>query len=204
MNFYSLRFILAVIVIITVIIICRYSLKNYDKRTNIIVITIISVLIGITNIVPIEKVFLKFNTLEEAFNYSYPNYDIVKVKNGENYSFIIYRDKSNQNYVTYFTKDKNKWLLTNPYGFKSKIRTYLDSNTTIKYTIIPKINIAYIEVMYLGEELIYNISDQRNTSFEKVSEGILNEMAYYQFENIIENIDKDYYLVINDNRIYLD
>lgn len=207
MNYFILRQILAIIYLILNVFIL-FLIKMKLSKIKFIISLIISVIcFGVFSIymgTPIEQRWVKFDTIEQAFKYSYPEDEIVKIIEKDNYAIVIYDFDNRGRTVTFFKKVDNKWLVTN--GSNSKQKLYY----TQQYGIITDrstdgktkfIAISFSNITGANKEI--SISDNYNTKFIYVETMEKSGDMMYEYYGIIENIKDDYYLTINGNTVSL-
>lgn len=153
-------------------------------------------------VIPIEKYFIKFNTLEEAFDYSYSGYQIIQVIQKDEYAFVTYSNNGGTTKgYTHFIKNDEKWEVTSPNaeGTKSKATSkgFLISANKIKQKNIMFVSIGYFNTLYENPD----IRDSISTDFKLEKELETKEYKYYSKTAIIENIPEDYYLIIEGEKI---
>lgn len=202
MNYFSLRYIIMFIIMLIIIIVYLFLIKKHTKKRICILIIALLIIYQLIMIIPIEEYFIKFNTLEEAFNYSYNGYQIIQVIEKDEYAFVICskNDGTTKRY-THFIKENEKWKVTSPYveGTKSKATSkgFLISVNRIKGKNIMFVSIGYFNILY--ENL--DIRDSIGTDFRLEKEFETKEYKYYSRTAIIEDIPEDYYLIIDGEKI---
>ena len=115
MNFVLIRFILIVIFILFEVI---FFVKNYKKYNILGKIKIVILLIYcsgafllIINYFYIENLFLRFDKIEDASYYYYPEYHVVKKFEYDNYGYVLVTKRNYGGVVLYFEKENGKWKL---------------------------------------------------------------------------------------------
>jgi len=143
---------------------------------------------------PYEKLFLSFSSPENAFNYSFPNYEICKTLENNDYAFLLYK-KDNVYSLTYFSKNnKDRWLFKNPL-FENNVEL-IKNDKYIILKIKVKTNLVFIGVILNNQDEEYNLSDSEDNGFEKYKTGLED---YYL--KIVDNYSDNYYIFINNKKI---
>lgn len=122
MNFVLIRFILIVIFILFEVI---FFVKNYKKYNILGKIKIVILFIYcsgafllIINYFYIENLFLRFDKIEDASYYYYPEYHVVKKFEYDNYGYVLVTKRNYGGVVLYFEKENEKWKLEDNFGNK--------------------------------------------------------------------------------------
>lgn len=206
MNYDNLRTIIILIYIIFNILILNSIRMKKNKITKVaVIISIVCFYMFLVYIgTPIEKKWIKFDTIVQSFNYSYSQQQIVKVIEKDDYGIVIYNYDSKSRRFAFFKKEGDKWLITNPKNPKQKIQ-FMNP-----YVIISDMSndgkTKFVLVDYVGK---YNeikevsITDNYNTKFEYVKIEELMGYVAYDYYGIIENVSGDYYLTIDGNTILI-
>jgi len=73
-----------------------FKLKISKNRIIYIIIsTLIVIAVGIGLTFPIENLWKTFKTVEDAFNYKYPEYDIIKKYEGQKLTIVLVNNDNN-------------------------------------------------------------------------------------------------------------
>lgn len=202
MNYFSLRYIIMFIIILISILVHLFFIKKHTRKKIIILIILLLIIYQVIMVIPIEEHFIKFDTLEEAFNYSYSDYQIIQVVEKDEYAFVICskNDGTTKRY-THFIKNNEKWTVTSPNaeGTKSKATSkgFLISVNKIKKKNSMLVSIGYFDVLYKNPD----IKDSINSDFMLNKELETTEYSYYLRIAIIEDVPEDYYLIIEGEKI---
>ena len=131
MNFYIIRYLILIISLLALIYITKKRIVKLTKKRLILIIVIGNILCWM----PYEKLFLSFYTPEKAFSYSFPNYEICKTLENNDYTFFLYK-KVNTYSLTYFSKNsRDKWLFKNPLFLND-----VELNSRVGIKIIERLN----------------------------------------------------------------
>lgn len=207
MNYDNLRTIIILIYLIFNILILN-SIRMKKKKNKMKIELIISIICFFIFLVyigtPIEQKWIKFDTIEQSFNYSYSQKQIVKIIEKDKYGIVIYNYDSKFRTFAFFKKDGDKWLITNPKNPKQKIQfnypysivSDMSNDGKTKFVLVYYSN-KYDEIQEVP------ITDSYSTKFEyEKIEGMSGYVTYYYY-GIIENISGNYYLTIAGNTILI-
>lgn len=190
MNFYIIRYLILIISLLALIFIMRKKIVKLTKERLILIIVIGYILCWI----PYEKLFLSFSTPEKAFSYSFPNYEICKTLENNDYTFFLYKRASSYS-LTYFSKNsRDKWLFKNPLFLNDVEFIKYDKYIILKIEV--KTNLVFIGVILNNQDEEYNLVDSEDNGFEKYSTDVVD---YYL--KVVDNYSDDYYISINNKKI---
>lgn len=152
----------------------------------------------------LENVDIGFNTIEEAFyhNYSCDEHQIIQVIEKNEYAFVKYRIKTGfRKHYAHFIKKDEKWKIILPNEVNAKVKN-TSKGIDIVINKIKQLNIMVVCVEYTDVlEETPNISDSINSKFIFEKEKRIGELSCYSKTVIIENVPKDYYLIIDEEKI---
>ena len=166
------------------------------------------VLIGIVivlTLLPIESKLFSFKTAEQGFKYFYPTSSIVDKFDYKDKKIILYRKNvKNSNKTVYtvdgsiavFKKEKDRWKY---------IKNFSTSTTgapgTNSYLYIKKVekNISFVNVKIKTEEKPV-VEDSLGSTFIDYKSPTANR-PFWEFYGIVENIQKGYYVKVNNETI---
>lgn len=197
MNFNSIRTVITWVITIILIVIyieIKKKKKRLPKHFNIIYVSISIAILVLTTFLmttPFENLWKKFDNIESAFNYQYPDGEIIDIYESKEYSVIIWENNEQLN-IAEFKKDNNFYKLTNPI-FKTKT-TPIDIKCMLKKQEISTNEVAIIITCTKNNEEII-ITDKEGIS---LNTKILNRKEYYGIFN------KEDYIIYNNKKIYLD
>lgn len=202
MNYFSLRYIIIFIIMLIIIIVYLFLIKKHTKKRICILIIALLIIYQLIMIIPIEEYFIKFNTLEEAFNYSYNGYQIIQVIEKDEYAFVVYsNDGGTTRQYTHFIKNGNKWEVTSPNVGSTKIKATSKGFSIVTNRIKEKnsmfVCIGYLDTLYKNPD----IRDSINSNFMLEKEFETAKFKSYSRIAIIENVPEDYYLIIEGEKI---
>lgn len=165
--------------------------KDNFKRLYIFCSIVILIIITLILAYPIENLWKSFNSVEDAFNYKYPNYKIVEKLEYHDIAVVIYSD-TEKLVFEYFAKKDNKWKLTCSLFNHNKVKIdFLDVSCAYSYAEVQNkvlINISCSK----DENNIILKSD--GSELKKLN---LNKTEYYTI------IDKNDYITYNNKIIEL-
>ena len=140
-------------------------------------------------LVPYEKLVFKFDSAEEAFRFSYPSNKILAKEIGDDYGVFFYDEENKMICLTYFVKKNGKWEFKKD-GFNFGLKTIKKNNYIIRTLKLSKKGNTLIWVDGFN---IHNITDSLGSKFQHF--GTLQEYT------VVKKLPKDYYLIINDEKI---
>jgi len=190
MSYYTLRLFIKIIVIF-ILSFLYFKLKISKHRIIYIIIsTLIVIAVGIGLTFPIENLWKTFKTVEDAFNYKYPEYDIIKKYEGQKLTIVLVNNDNNL-YFEVFKKSNDKFKLSN--SFFNKI----DSKSLNNSCLMSKIDIEdnyFINISCIDES-DNKITYKNGKELEKIK---LNNIEYYCILNKGDSI------FLNEKKINLD
>ena len=189
MNYYLVRYLIIFILIIASLIF--FKINKYENNTKRIISIGIIVFCLFIYYIPFE-IFMKFNTLKESFDYSFPNNKYIDSLETDNFGLVLSKDKKGR-YIAYdFTKSKSKWNYRYPLSY-SKSTKYENGITVDRYTY--GLKNGTILIIYLnGDFSNLSIHDNYNNLFHKIDDD-KNQEVYYC---MINRYPDDYKLFVND------
>lgn len=174
--------------------------KNKSKlliKIGLVLLILVCIFIWI---LPIENIFLRFETPVESFYYSFSNKEILKIIRYENIAVILY-GKNNSNYgLCFIQRDQKGWKVDTPNMSLIKTQSWdkafiqtkkLECNTFI----------SIIEYIYNGSiPNINSLSDTNDSVFLnfELDFNYGRMIFYYTFTDISS---PEYFLIINDEKI---
>lgn len=200
MNYYTIRIIITIIILIILGLTSRYVIKNTSKKARIIPAIIAYLVISLVWAIMFERNFIKFDNVEDALKYNFPNSKIIMKDVKEDYAYILFTNKNSQTLMHYVTKD-NKWQVDNEYG-QNKLKN-LD-NYTVLINKVKNRNIFMISIFY--SELLNDkeviVTDSLNNEFEIIN-YLQNKNKMFAIVKVIEeDITKGYSITI-DGKEYI-
>lgn len=183
----------------------KNNVKNFGKKYAILFFALIFILLP-----PFEDFFLKFNTIEETFNFKHPNGTVIESYSYNEYATIFYIDEKAEKKISAVNiiKINNKW--------KNKFNEW-DFNKKYKSAYNDECSIKQLKNDFDSNVFVYIICSDMKANFEnkpankyivkKASGEELKRVDYEQDERYIYYAmftDKDTYIYINDKKIMLD
>lgn len=180
--------------------ICIVAIKKhnirYNKLSNVFFIATILGLWIFSMFVPIENMFMKFKTPENAFKYvSFEN--VKTVVYGKKSAFVI--GEGNESNYLIVPKGKDGWKigrgldtirLSNLYVDGIIVRVY-QYKTTKEY---------FVEIANMDGEK-YDLSHNRESAFI-ISENKNSKINLCQYYTYVYDLDENYVLKVNDQKIF--
>ncbi len=206
--------------ILGVYLIVKYIKLNKDKndkekKYSIISFIFFIALIILCNINVVDKVPVKFNSLEKAFKYDYDDsYNLIFKEKYKNTCFVVAKATKKAdgviNKFNCYKKIENKWMRLGNNSTKYKkcgsYDVYYFNNKEDKITAI------FIGSFFNEDADKIKISDEYKTKFEKIkdnnnkiikyAEDDLNSSSVY-LGIIKKNIKEKYYISINNKKCYI-
>lgn len=195
MNFYTFRTLITILIFIIVVLIYKFFIKKKSKNTNRIKVLILLIIYIIIWEFPFERFIMKFDTVEDAFNYYFPSDKIIKQYVYDDYAYVLC-GKSNT--FNYYVKSNSSWGFDNPfkrgYGKLKTINGYFIQINEIKGKNVTGIAVIYPN--FINNDVVVN--DSLSSSFDKVVYDKDKEYVTYAYIAIIDaKLDNNYTLNIN-------
>jgi len=200
------KMLIYMIVFIPIIISCFIFKKKKIKFSKLgftLYLIVMLVIMYFLSLIPLEYIFMEFNTVEEAFRYSYPNMEITKLYETEEYSIIHYKRGDYARTITgvaFFEKKKDKWTGVNNLMVKGS--TKIVNGAVIDVYKIPKYKDIYLDIKYYND--LENVIDSNGKVYNCTSTDVENEYYNNHCDLFIENIKDDFYITINDYQVRFD
>lgn len=211
MNYLNIRgIIFFIIFILTIIVIAIFRMKKI--RIKIVFLIIPFILFNIIYSLPIEKYFMNFQTVDDAFKYYFPYAKILKKYEYKDYAYIVFDDSKNLfknrdvSTITYITKKNNKWQIENilnkncdtvkPYNELND--SYFMSQMKIPNKKAFMIRIDYTDLKMEEPEVYDSLSSNIDIFYTKVTDNIRVVTLVVIFdESNIDKINEDYSIFFN-------
>ena len=208
MNYFIIRLIFPILLLIVGIIIYQKASKKNIKSSKRLLIEFFifnsfAIFIILMSRLDIEEKILQFNNPTLAYKYSYPSIKIINTIDKDDYKVFFYLASPEIKYQIVQKNSNNNWNYIYPKDM-SKINTYT-GNYSIN--IYEKDGLNFIAVTnHNALENInnVNIKDNKNSIFEKYDERHHDEffdITYTVYYAFIDSFD-DYKLYINNLLIY--
>jgi len=175
-------------------------LKYVSKRKNLVAflcLFLCVVLCALSTLLPVENLFIKFETIEELFAYTYVG-DIEDVICGDDTCMVYYSAKKGLFKHCFMMKNGNLYDILTKADIK-KVSNHFDVNGSFDaYNVIGTDDYYVfgtllesenaIELFHGDEKIDVNIKRLPNTNF----------IYFY-----VKDLSSDYYICINNNYIYI-
>ena len=185
-----LRYIIAILLIVVAVI--WFKKQNGKQRILRLILNVFLSLIVL--ITPVENLFLKFDTPEQAFNYAVSNRKIIKIVENKQSALVIYSEKGSTN-ATLISEHNGKWKAN--FLPDDQILSRSDNNEIIMITKERKSNNFYIMIA-VGTD-VKSVTDNQNSRFEVFSkDGYWTHYVAYVVDykgDYIISIDDDQYKI---------
>ena len=200
-----LRWLVIIIILMILFILFR---KRMNRITIIISAIVVFVVYLIINIVPIERKYMEFDSVEDVVKYQYK----IKLDRGpihiiedEESAIVIFKEET-MPYL--FEKENGKWKMNND-RVKNNIKWLNPKNgytiITVESEIDNKKYVLLLNMFYEDELQTQNISDNYGSEFKIIKEESIIDKKKYQiiFYTVIDNDISDYTLYINNEKFKL-
>lgn len=188
MNYYILRILLLLVFSLIIFLTSKFIFKINLK--DIRFISIISVISLAIIILPYDRVFIKFDSIDKLFNYYYPKVDIIKVYEYDEHAYILYKNNDTYTFIN-LTKDNDKWTLKNSLLNHSQVG--VEDNKIIAVNEIKDKGMMAIFILSLNDTM--EIEDSINTKFDLIK----NDNASCYIGIIEKDYDNNYKIIVDDN-----
>ena len=179
-----------------------------NRITIIISAIVVFVVYLIINIVPIERKYMEFDSVEDVVKYQYK----IKLDRGpihiiedEESAIVIFKEET-MPYL--FEKENGKWKMNND-RVKNNIKWLNPQNgytiITVESEIDNKKYVLLLNLFYEDELQTQNISDNYGSEFKIIKEESIIDKKKFQiiFYTVIDNDISDYTLYINNEKFKL-
>ena len=172
------------------------------KKYYLIFIFSSSILSMLIFMFPYESVIVKnkvYDTVEEQFQYMYPEYKIEKVFKHDDSAFIYYVH-GRSNGLNVAVKEDGKWL------FKIPDITFFSHDKYSVDIITTKSSNAYLFqiLAVFDEEKVISVIDSNSNVFSDCEVKKLLKSTYSsECYGSVEDVEDDYYLLVDGNKFYL-
>lgn len=213
MNYILLRgIIILVILILTILALLVIKIKKIKIKKIFIIIPII--LAQIIFSYPIEKHFMNFKKVDNAFHYYFPYAKILKKYEYNDYAYIVFDDSKNLfknrdvSTITYITKKNDKWQIENILNkncdtvklYNKKNDNYFMSQMKIPNKKAFLIRIDYTDFKMEEPEVYDSLSSKIDIFYTKINEHARVVTLVVVFdESNIDKINEDYSIFFNKN-----
>ena len=179
--------------------------KNRSEKKRVLYIctaVITVILITVLAFIPLENVFISFDSPEEAYSYtSWAKADVKQVVYGDE-SALVVGDKFDSEEYLIIPKGRQGWQVGLGINTKRLVTRAIE-NVTVHVYQYKNTADYYVIVQNIGSKTV-QIQDCYGTTFQ-VSEECVNasEMKFCTYYAHISNFDEQYWIRINDETVPL-
>ena len=185
------------ILLVLVLIFCfirKKASKKYAKRLSIFV----GILIILSLVYPLDRVFVSFCTPEDAFYYVEPQDEILTIVEGEASDLVISDNTEVGTLLTLLKKSGSRWKLYQYQDFDTVKLILKDDISIVIYHY--KKSSDYYYYIYNTEFSKMTISDNQNTDFKMIEqEGYLGKQ--YAYCGYVNGYDSSYELTVDGSHV---
>ena len=177
--------------------------KIIRKTLMYVIFTVISIaLITISALVPVENLFITFNSPQSAYNYiNFGKSDIDLIIEGENCDFVVDRKNDTDTYI-FIPKTETGWKIGTGVNTKERLHAFYDGimlkvyqykDTNDFFVTIFNIDGGYMEITDCYNSKIFSL-EKENDSLGK---------TYVTYYTHLTEINPQYYMIINGEKVSL-
>lgn len=196
MNYYVFRFLLFILILGILFLINKFFIREQISKK--MILPIFSIIMLFIILVPFEKFFLKFSSVESVFKYYFPGHSLIEKYEYDDYAYLLYFDNKSTSTFLYFKKNNGYWEYSRKYGLESKLGVYDDRYLVTISKIDDKdvTGVCIIIPKYLEKK--HNVSDSLNSDFKEVVYDKGNVYAYIAI--IDSDLTDEYTLIVNNKK----
>lgn len=189
------------ILILLLILLCLFYFKKKFPKKNVIIVSSISlILCAILLFFPVENLFISFDTPKKAFNYCRTG-EIKGVLYGDESSLIYYKTNSGTYSYVFVQRTDKGYKLPEIYNGEI-IANRFDSKGKFEVRRVNKTNDYYV----IGYTVLVNDSMIKDSNNQLISNVIYSDTTGSKtiiFYSYIDDFEDEYYLLINNEKIYI-
>lgn len=196
------RILIFIILIVLALILIKRG-KIARKRLNIVIIIVCySILFSIDSVLPVENLFINFESPEDVFNYSCIG-KIQDIVYGENSCMVVYSTGSSSYSYSFMSKSSTGYKISNFFSGKTVMHSLDKDGSFTVYNVLGT-NDFYIFGSTFSKDKEINIVDKNDKKVkyivEKPNGSDTKTIFLYTF---VDDFTTEYYLLINENKILL-
>ena len=199
--YYNIRFIIGCAFAVWLNVVITKSAIVNKKRKRFVAVFASLALIFVLGFLPIENLFLTFDSAEKSYTYSsYEKKDVQIVIEGDNCGFLVNRKDAGTRQHLIIPKSEEGWKIGLGFNTKSRITKYF--NEIIVHIYQYKNTDDYFAVVYsaYGKEL--SVSDKYDSDFYPLIETATysGDPRFTYYAHIIY-FNSQYYIMVNGEKI---
>lgn len=200
MLFTVIRVVLGLVISVFVVFKIRNSKIVRKKLITILTIILCMILLFVSAVFPIENLFINFKSPESVFNYANSG-NIYKIIYGQESCMVIY-SKGNSTFGHYIMPKTEKGYKVPSYFDTKKVSHKFDKNGLFDVYNVKETQDYYIfGTVHLKEK--ENELDIFNGNGEKVESNIVRVKNTNFIYFFLYDFSNEYYLIINDEKIFI-
>lgn len=170
--------------------------KSIKKKViSISSIVIISILISLSALVPVENIFISFSSAQDAFTYCQTG-EIDEIVEGKESTMVLFSN-GNSNSMCIFPKTKNGWKIGTFFSYETIFSMVVDKKIVDVYRTKGTDDCYVLIYDYFSSEL-GNISDSKHSKFLHNIKKINNlDQLQIKYFTYVGHLDENYTLFIN-------
>lgn len=200
MVYYLVRIIIFLIIFLATIFF-RLKKKTFIIRNSVRTFIIVFIVCYLSFQIPVEYVFMKFSSYDEAFSYGHNPNSVIKVVESKNMAVILYTQDNDS--VSFFPIDKeeDRWKI-------DPVKSYYTPHKFYNFHVIYEFtssNHADTFLFFVNPSFLLNtpkISDTRSSRFTPI-EFDLNGTHWIIYHTITTPPDKNYTITVDSDSFAL-
>lgn len=194
------------LIVLTLFIKLRKSNKKLSIKVKGLILLVLLFSYYALMALPVERLFLNFNTPEDAFHYEYFNQNSIHTVLTEKGAIILYGEDVSSVSYTYIDKTNDKWRINSP-CISPTVKFKQIQQIGINYFKLPDSEKQFVVVSegnLMQNNTVIDVKDNLGTEFTNYYGKYKNADVYTVFYYaIVDFTQNDYQLSINGQEIDL-